>query len=128
MQNNSDRDRKLEELAKEAEQQRVQAEEQIRYMRSRPKQIAVRAAKKIVKSNPILLYRIGKIVLPIGLTLSRTVFRKLGPAGLVGSAVIAIASYGIARGIQSDKLRQQEEANLDLPEDILEADNGDIEE
>ncbi len=118
MQNSSDRAKKIEELTKEAEQQRAKAEEQIRYMRSRPKQVAVRAAKKIVKSNPILLYRIGKIVLPIGLTLSRSIFRRLGPAGLVGSAVIAIASYGIARGIQSDRQRQQKKGNLDLPEDI----------
>ncbi len=128
MQNNSDRAKKIEELAKEAEQQRAKAEEQLRCLRSQPKRVAVRAAKKIVKSNPILLYRISKIVLPIGLTLSRTIFRKLGPTGLVGSVVIAVASYGIARGIQSDKLRQQEKENLDLPEDIEEDDNGNIEE
>ncbi len=124
---NSNQAQKLEELTKQAEQQRTQAEEQIRHMRSRPKQIAVRAAKKIVKSNPILLYRISKIVLPIGLTLSRTVYRKLGPVGLVSSALIAIASYGIGRGIKSDKLRQ-EKATLDLPEDIEEDDISDFDD
>ncbi|MCD8339283.1 MAG: hypothetical protein LUC43_03655 [Burkholderiales bacterium] len=115
-----DPDRELANLIMRAHLQRAQLEEQIWEIRSRPKlalgMSTLRTARDVGMSDPELVMKIGKsILLPIAIATTRLLIKKGLVKRSLGVAAIVLAAFGIAKGIQYDKWKQQQQAYFNDP-------------
>lgn len=109
MQANNKVAKELAELTVRARQQRKALQDEIHYLRNKPRGIkevgvsAVKAASSLgIGDSKILLGLTKTILLPTALALGKVVLKNGSPKRFLGAALIAASTLGIFKGIEYD--------------------------